>query len=75
MAFRNLRQLLLQTLQQLETVEILGTFIGITALIFYIIHRIGKDHLEDEVHKAINLLISLVIALILIGLSTAIGFL
>jgi len=66
---------LTRTVKRLETPEIMIIFLGITALTFYLVHKIGRKHLKKDIHKVVNLLISIVIGLILIGLSTGLGLL
>lgn len=65
----------IRTVERLETPQIMLIFLGFTAITFYIVHKIGRRHLKNDIHKAVNLLISVVIGLILIGLSTGLGLL
>lgn len=71
----NLTTIFIETVERLETPQIMVIFLFLTAATFYIVHKIGRRHLKKDIHKAVNLLISVIIGLILIAVSTGLGLL
>jgi hypothetical protein len=64
-----------ETIGRLEKPQIMLIFLGFTAIAFYTVHHIGRKHLKKDIHKLVNLAISIIIGLILVMISTGLGLL